>query len=236
MQSKTIYMEQKEVEKFVAYCNEKLDFTTATPVGYRSAPLCALDAIFSLGVRYGAVVNAIKRFCVRFNLNWETTEIKTSDLLFQIEKVMKDENIEIDRFAELYLTRQKTSTSKTGILKAEAYLQALRIMKDRNIETCENARMNVGNEDFESSFTAIPGQRYGTSLHYFYMLCGDDNFIKVDRHIHNFSCTALEKKDLTKREITELFSNAVTILRKTYPDLTPKKLDHIIWSYMSKRK
>lgn len=225
----------EDVEKFVAYCKSTLDFTIASPNGYSSAPICALDAIFSLGVRYGSVVNALNKFCKKFKIDWTTSDIKTSVLLSEIEDVLNKEKISIGEFAELYLNKTRTSTHKTGILKADAFLQALSVMKDNNIETCYDAMLKVGDGSFESAFTSIPGQTYGTSLHYFYMLCGDSSFIKIDRHISHFTCQAICKDNFTKNDITELFQQAVSILKESYPEMTPKQLDHIIWSYMSKK-
>lgn len=221
-------MENKDIIKFVNHCKANLDFTIKAPKGYPSAPICALDAIFSLGVRYKAVENVINKFCKAFNINWETSDKKTSDLLKEIEEKKKD--LTNEQFAKKYLNLNKTS-STNGILKASAFVEALNIMKKYKIETCEDIK-NKADENFESAYKSIKGQKYGTSLHYFYMLCGNDNLVKVDRHIKRFSCQALEKNELNVGDIQILFKKADDILKEEYPDMTPRRLDYIVWRYM----
>lgn len=234
-------MNKKDVEKFVSYCKGHLDFEIESPAGYCSAPLSALDAIFSLGIRYKTVVNVLNRFCNKFQLKWQTTDIKTSVMLSNIERVMQDEKISIEEFANLYLNNNKTSTSQkpdVAILKADAFVQALKIMKKHNIETCSDvlAKAKVDDSTFEADFLSIKGQRPGTSLHYLYMLCGDEEFIKVDRHIKNFTCQALNEENLDHDKIVTLFKEAVMVLKTDNKDITPKRLDHIIWKFMSNKK
>jgi hypothetical protein len=37
---------------------------------YRSLSLCVLDSVFSIGVRYGQVLNLTERYCRRYGLGW----------------------------------------------------------------------------------------------------------------------------------------------------------------------
>lgn len=225
-------MENKDIKKFVNYCKDTLNFKFRAPEGYPSAPICALDAIFSLGIRYKAVENVINKFCKEFNIAWKTSDKKTSDLLKEIEE--KKKKLTDKQFAKKYLNLNKTS-STNGILKAEAFVESLKVLKQYNIETCEDIK-NKADEKFESAFMSIKGQTYGTSLHYFYMLCGNDDLVKVDRYIKRFSCQALNNNNLKKEEITKLFQDAVVFLKDEYPEMTPRQLDYIVWRYMRSQK
>jgi len=83
---------------------------------------------------------------------------------------------------------------------------------------------------FEQEITRIPGQSSGLSTRYFYMLAGDENFIKPDRMIRRFIQAAIGR-DLNMDECQELLIAAHAELVRDYPLLTPRSLDHEIWLY-----
>ena len=88
----------------------------------------------------------------------------------------------------------------------------------------------LGNELFEGEIAKIPGQSSGLSTRYFYMLAGDENFIKPDRMIRRFIYSALQR-ELSINECQELRLAAHAELVKEYPLLKPRSLDHLIWMY-----
>lgn len=222
-------MEQIEIKQFVNYCLANLDLNQEPPQGYQSVPLSALDAIFSVGVRYTIVCNIIERFCDKLELNWRTTEITTSEVIAKIE------NVEMNTLTTEYLSANRTS-SRNGILKAEAYKQALYVLRANKVERCSDAVKKANDNTFESAFKAIPGQSSGISLKYFYMLCGDEGLVKPDRHIIRFVSMALNRVTLTNQELKDipmLFEDACQILKKEqFSIITPRKLDYNIWNYM----
>lgn len=224
-------MRNNDVEKFVNYCKTNLDLTQKPPQGYQSVPLSALDAVFSIGIRYTTVCNIIERFCNKLELDWRTSEVTTSEVLAKIEKV------ELNTLTSEYLSANRTS-SKNGILKAEAYKRALCVLKSNKIERCSDVIKNAKDNAFESAFKAIPGQSSGISLKYFYMLCGDEDLVKPDRHIIRFVSISLNKVTLTNQEVKDipmLFKDACQLLKKERFDTTPRGLDYIIWNYMRKK-
>ena len=66
-----------------------------------------------------------------------------------------------------------------------------------------------------------------------YMLAGDDNKVKPDRHIRKF-IGQITNKNLTDEEIQELFEKAKEILKNKNKFLTVKLLDYNIWDYQRK--
>jgi hypothetical protein len=88
----------------------------------------------------------------------------------------------------------------------------------------------MGNAAFEAEIARIPGQSSGLSTRYFYMLAGDENFIKPDRMIRRFIDSAIHR-ELSFDECQELLVSAHAELVREYPPLTPRSLDHQIWLY-----
>jgi hypothetical protein len=71
----------------------------------------------------------------------------------------------------------------------------------------------------------VKGVGYDT-WHYLCMLAGNENLGKPDVHITKFVRQVLGYKP-TKPEIVRLLQEAATILK-----ISPKELDHSIWSYV----
>jgi len=215
------------IDRFISYCENHLDFSIQAPIGYQSAPLCALDSVFSIGVKYKSVENVVSNFLIFLgNLPMDTT-ISTSDVLDRIG------NMSVDDLA-VVLNRQRTSTRGNSILKAEAFLRYLNIMQEFRIESCEDVRNSIDNQDFHNQIKAIPGQRSGLTLDYLYILARVDNYVKVDRHITRFTCAATGVRNLTKDEIIHCIRTAATYMSENnYYGMNARWLDHIIWTYQS---
>ena len=130
----------------------------------------------------------------------------------------------------IFQNKQRTS-SKSGILKAEAVVRFLKILKDFRVEYYQDVPYVHFNETFEECIKRIPGQKSGISLRYFFMLTGSKNFIKPDRMIMKFIEEGIGKK-LTAHEALLLIRSTVKELIKIgYTQLNPRYLDNLIWSY-----
>ena len=229
----------EKLNKFVDYCIQHLDFSIQPPYGYRSAPICALDSVFSIGVKYTSVCNVLTRFCNGLGLEFNgqgrevavSTTITTSDLLKKIDA----KNIDANILAKDYTNKQRTST-KSGILKADAYLQFLKVMKKHEVETVKDIHKICGNLSFEQDIKSITGLASGITLDYLYILAGIDDYVKVDRHITRFCQAATMTNDLTKGCIVSIIREGASILSKELDyKITARHLDHIIWEYKSKQ-
>ena len=89
--------------------------------------------------------------------------------------------------------------------------------------------------DFEAEIKTIPGRHTGISLQYFYMLAGDEHTIKPDRMVARFVEQAIQQR-YNPQEMTHLVIETCQILQGEYPHLTPRTLDHLIWTYTSQNK
>lgn len=200
---------------------------------YQSLPLCVLDAVFSIGVRYGSTQRVVTRYC-------EYT--KQPRIRSSIEPVPRTEQESISSFharsvrigadlmaTEIYLNRQRTSP-RGGVLKAEASMRFAEVLGAFGVEHFQDVVSVADDPVFEAAIRAIPGQRSGISLSYFWMLAGSDDFIKPDRMIIRFLEAALGRV-VAVNEAPGLLADTVWQLLPDFPDITLRLLDHEIWSY-----
>jgi hypothetical protein len=226
----------EKVETISAYCRAHLDLTQAVltdqAYSYYSLPLCVIDAVFSIGVRYSSTEATVRRFCESFQLPLS----RGAQAPAREEQLSVGEFLRINReygaermAAEIYRNRQRTST-KGGILKAEAAMRFAQALADHGVDCFQDVSKVLGNTEFEAAIKEIPGQRSGVSLRYFCMLVGDTNFIKPDRMIKRFLYSATGEQ-LTDDECQRALAEACAVLAKDYPNLTPRALDNLIWKY-----
>jgi hypothetical protein len=197
---------------------------------YRHLPLCVIDAVFSIGVRYQGVTNTINRFCNYFEIDKFSSndELTVSGFLtlFQGESIESITN-------NIFVNRQRTSV-KNGILKTEAVIQFHQTLQKFHFESLSDVKQFVNDNELEDAVRLIPGQKSGISYKYFLMLGGTDDFIRPDRMIVRF----LESVGITGislRESQILFNAVVEQMNRLGFNLTPRKLDNLIWNYQRQR-
>jgi hypothetical protein len=223
-------MNDETIEKVEAFCSEKFadkkDFVLQDEYNYGHLPLCVIDSVFSIGVRYEGVQNAIKRFCDYYKIDRfsKKNEFTTTGILALVEQMSIVELTE-----KVFQNRQRTSATN-GILKSEAVILFLKVLQTFNIETFSDIEKIITNEQFEKEIKEIPGQKSGISLKYFFMLAGSDDLIKPDRMILRFLENIIgEKLSLNNCQLI-LIAVAERLKNKGF-NITPKKLDNLIWSY-----
>jgi hypothetical protein len=188
---------------------------------YKSLPLALIDAVFSIGVTYVSTRNTVERFCQRQLPRWHrarehgSPEYTISDFL-EIVGRLPAERLAV----EVYGNRQRTSV-RNGILKAEAVTRCAVVLEKHGVVRFADSNLLHDNHQLEGDFRSIPGQRSGKSFNYLKMLCGDEEGIKLDRHIVNF---------MTRFGITSI-GDLKAIAKEL--DVSPRKLDHAIWQKMS---
>jgi hypothetical protein len=163
--------------KVAELARQRLDLAGATLRDehfYASLPLCAIDAVFSIGVRYTATRSTVVR--------WAQSQIPQ----WAIDRRLSAENRSVSEFIAALGTatadelasgpfgnRQRTS-SRNGILKAEAVRQFAMALRSAGIERFAD----IGDENklllAESTIRQIPGQKSGISFDYFLLLAGQD--------------------------------------------------------------
>lgn len=200
---------------------------------YASLPLCVIDAVFSIGVKYTSTQATVARFCdksgwPRFAPLREDRGAGThglSDLLALYDGLTAEDAAQV-----LFGNRQRTSTT-SGILKAEAvrlFAEALRQCEIDTFADFTPDRLELA----EATILGLPGQGSGIAFDYFRMLAGDDDLIKPDRMIQRFVACALgTEKEPEPRQAAVLVRLAARELTRRGYRWTPLSLDHAIWRY-----
>lgn len=198
---------------------------------YSCLPLCVVDAVFSIGARYTSTKNTVRRFREYLNLLLPCEVLPlTSEQLSISDLIKKYDELGVEQMADqVYQNRQRTSTNN-GILKAEAVLMFAKVLIQYGVNYLQDVDKIIRNEDFEIEIAKIPGQRSKISTYYFYMLVGNENYIKPDRMVERFIASAIGHK-LNEEESVSALQQAQRILVKDFPGLTPRTLDSIIWNY-----
>lgn len=231
-----------EISLIAAHAQKGLSLATAQlgdEYFYQSIPLCVIDAVYSIGVRYEIVRNMIGRYCAHFSVQRARTPRNVLPHNNQQESVSSF----CERFeqyganamaAEVFRNRQRTSPTN-GILKAEATYLFASVLRKHGIEYLQDVERVLDNREFEKEIFAIPGQTSGISLQYFFMLAGSEDLIKPDRMILGFLQSVLGRPIRTT-EAQRLLAESTAQLREIYPHLTPRLLDHEIWKYQREQK
>lgn len=205
---------------------------------YQSLPLCVIDAVYSISVRYAGVQNVLVRYCnftkqrrLRAGVRCPSTAQQESITAF----CSRPEQADPSHMAEVvYDNRQLTST-KSGILKADAVIQFARCLQSHGVEYFQDVHRIADNTRFDDDIKNIQGQGSGISLKYFLMLAGFDNLIKPDRMVLQFLESALSRR-VKVGEASPLLELACEQLKPRHEHLTPRLLDHEVWKYQRELK
>lgn len=190
-----------------------------------------MDAVFSIGVRYESTERTVTDFCARYG--WQrdgrgkTKEHTTSEFLRILEPY---ENRWEEVANTVFRNRQRTST-RSGILKAEATFRFAKALQQFGIETFADVLKSGLRHDLRRAIKAIPGQGSGLSYAYFLMLAGNENGVKADRMVTRFVADVLGVRDVPPEKAEELVRHASSVLRTDFPRLVPSSLDNKIWKY-----
>lgn len=223
------------VYKFIRKCESICDFKTAElpkEYHYSSLVFCILDAVFSIGARYTTTEKVVERYANKYELTRYTFE--KSDTEHTIKDFITNINSENDIYnftVEILKNRQRTST-KNGILKAQACYDVANVFIKHGINTINDFR-NLSCEQqvvLDKDILNIKGQSSGIMLKYLYMLAGSENICKPDRHIRRFVEPILGENS-TDEEIQKLFIYACNEMKKDFPRITVRLLDNKIWDY-----
>ncbi len=225
-------------ERLAQYCKDNLNLQNARlseEYFYRSLPFCIIDAVYSLAARYTSTRNVVIRFCnieglQRLRpLGSSYPEIADQYSVMQFDESLSRYNDYVTIASELFDNRQRTST-RNGILKAEAVHRFAEVLLHHNVNYFQDIRKIIQSNQFDSDICSIPGQTYGTSLTYFFMLSGEENLVKPDRMVMRFLSRVIGNQ-LSQQSPLAWLTKALLILNEIYPTLTLRQLDHEIWKY-----
>lgn len=227
-----------DLDRLVAHCNNTLDLASAKlppEAYYNSLPLAIIDAVFSIGVKYTSTQATVERYCCSFNLQRirSGTDLPLREKQHTVSELIENIGISEHFATDIVCNSQRTST-RNGILKAEAVRQWAVIFQKYGIETLQDFNEKYS-MPLELELRNVKGQHSGISLIYLRMLCGNDDFCKPDRHIIRFISEGIAQT-ITVETAQPYLESVYSELKATCPHLTIRLLDNVIWKYMSGRK
>lgn len=191
------------------------------------------DAVWSISADYDAVVVPLvrKKLAVRFGVDQPT--MPATDPI-------GDDPLPLTSLTELSVeeltaltNRQRTST-RGGILKADAVLRYARIFSDHGVATmCEAIELFNDTPRFDavdSALRQVPGEGgEGVRRGYLWMILGKDDLIKPDRMVlrwldhHGFTADPSRARRIVEQLIPE-------VTRKLGRDVSAWEIDHAMWN------
>lgn len=199
---------------------------------YHSLPLCVIDAVFSIGVRYVNVQNVVEAWCIAQTPKWPkySTAAQARHTITDLIRVTN--GCVGAHLAQGFFggNRQRTS-SRSGILKADAVVQFAKALQKNGVDDFPDIRDADRAERAKQAVRSIPGQRSGLSFDYFLMLAGDDSYVKPDRMLCRFAADAAGRQLVSPNLASAAVVAACRELTPEFPNLTPRLLDHLIWTY-----
>ena len=205
---------------------------------YASLPLCVIDSVFSMGVKYKNAQKAVDKFCalqvwaIFKDVNEESGTVSNGETVSDFVELLSPHSPE-SRADNIFGNRQRTST-RSGILKAEAVLQFATVLRDHGIQKLGDTEDLSLNDKIEKRIREIPGQSSGICFKYFLMLAGSEQFVKADRMICRYVTRALGRPAPTNPAVAQrlLVAAASELLHEPqYGDVTPRTLDYAVWSF-----
>ena len=194
---------------------------------YSCLPLAALDAVYSIRQDYKQTQKIVDNYCGYYGIakykGDSNKKIHTvSEFISNIEKNG------VEQFAVDVLHSKNMTAGGQPILKAEAVYEFCEILRKNGIEKFDNFAKS-DKDKLEKELLQIHGQGQAV-VKYFFMLCGNDNFCKPDRHILKFLSEVVEK-EVNADEAQKLLETATDELKSDYPNMTVRLLDYVIWNY-----
>lgn len=199
---------------------------------YHSLPLCVIDAVFSIGVGYRNVQKAVESWCVAQRPRWSKYRAVAQARYTITDLIRVTDDYDGGALAQRFFggNRQRTS-SRSGILKADAVVRFAKALQQTGVEDFPDIRDAARAERASQVVRSIPGQGSGLSFDYFLMLAGYDSYVKPDRMLCRFVAEAAGRPDISPHSARDAVIAACRDLAHEFPNLTPRLLDHLIWSY-----
>jgi hypothetical protein len=193
---------------------------------YPSVPLCVIDAVYSIGVRYESTQRTVNTF-----LSWSRWSDDREHQIGDFLDLLRPYEGRWEALAsQVFQNRQRTS-SRSGILKAEAVYRFAEVLQRFGVQKLADVEKINPNYGVGPEIAVIRGQSSGISFKYFLMLAGFQSFVKPDRMITRFVAAALKLPSVHPEHAEQLVRSAAESLKSTSPKITASLLDYRIWQY-----
>jgi len=200
---------------------------------YASLPLCVIDAVFSIGVKYASTKRVPPRWAAAQTPQWPVyrrasiVEHSISDFLEAADQFTCDELA-----TNIFKNSQRTS-STNGILKAQAVRQFAAALRKAGIERFADLDDETKLELAEAFVKDVKGQSSGISFDYFRILVGHET-VKADRMVCRFVARAAGLEHVAPTVARLAVIDATAILKHEFTNLNTRLLDYVIWNYESR--
>ena len=197
------------------------------PSGYDSVGLAMIAAIWSIGVRYQSVDNVIARYRAERLADGHHAE---ADRPEEVRRFVEASGGP-EGFALRVRNHQRTST-RNGILKAEAVLREARILEHERVAVPADL-LGAGEERLDhlrARWSTVPGQASGISWRAFCMSVGLAE-VKPDRMIRRYVASAIGRSGETAVGVEE--ARDLVMATAAHLGVSPRDLDNAIWAYQS---
>jgi hypothetical protein len=222
-----------EVERLVAYIRRAISGLEAAKLEneyeYSCVPLCIIDAVFSMGVRYESTRRTVREFCTKHRWGISRSEAVIEHTVSEFLQILAPFENQFES-ADVFRNKQRTS-SRSGITKAESVYRFAKTLQRYEIETFSDALSRGKNPRLKEAVRGIPGQSSGISFAYFLILVGHRDVVKPDRMIRRFVAAAIGRATISQDYVDELVVSASDALIDELPNLVPAVLDNAIWKY-----
>lgn len=213
----------KFTKQFVEYCESNLNLEDYKGYDYSSISVCIIDCIYSLRAKYDTTLKVVDRYAELYMNGDRNNSGDTVSMLIQ----HIDEKGGPKKFEDEVLQNHQKLGGKSNIPKVNICYQLAKYLKYLNIDTLEDFQNFESPELLEAVIKAVKGIG-DAGVNYLFMLAGDNNRCKPDRHIHQ-CIKDLFGYDISNEDCQVLFTETVNRLNKKYPNLTVRSLDEIIW-------
>jgi hypothetical protein len=226
-----------EAEKLTEVCRGIFRYETKwiAADGYpHSLALCIIDSIFSTGSHYTSVINVVNRYrAYRTAEDGDADQDGTTELLKTFKDVDDDAAVWADEVVD---NRKPAHTQKNAPLKAEVIRQAANKLDKLGYRTRDDLHRAYAKDehltDLKDAWLHLPSQGSGVTYNYLLILAGFQA-VKPDRMVIRF---IKDNAELGDRRLSE--DDAAALIKQVaelYP-AEPRRLDHVIWRYVSGRE
>ncbi len=216
-------------EKLLKYCQRNLNFKKLNQWPpeeylYEHLSLCVVDAVFSINAKYESVKNIIKR-------------IRMLDVLSSLLGFKAWTDGQSDSVLETkYFNRSKIAQR----LKVDILKDFVKILLKFKFYKKSDFINFINRQELENELKGIRGIGE-TTISYFFMLSGDENTIKPDRHVKKFIADGLNipLNQVNEDYARNILEKVLSHLKKENNLLSLRSLDHLIWNFQrgqTKRK
>lgn len=213
----------EDIKKFAGICKPDPFWQPQKIVcySYDSLPLCIIDCVYSLTVRYAVAQKAVNAY--RFFLRMRNIS-EHDDSLLEFMNYSRQYGEKAFNAMAFYNNNNKLS----GRLKLNVCLDiADKLYHLLGINTLEDFRNYSKKDLLEIVLHSIKGM--GTAgVNYLFMLTGDENRCKFDARLKEIILKVLGK-NINDDECRHLLEETVNLLRNQYDGLTVRTLDYYLW-------